>query len=122
MLILLATPLLLQTQGTPLSAEEKYKRRVTPVVEVIEAASPAVVFIQTELWQDFQDPFGRIFSMKTGAGAGSGVVIMKEGFITPNNHVVQGAKNIKVSFAKTYAQNENETHGTSAVRPKTLAQ
>jgi S1-C subfamily serine protease len=121
MLTLLVAAVLVQTPGTPLSPEEKYKRRVTPIVEVVEAASPAVVFIQTELYRDMQDPLGRIFTIKTGVGAGSGVVIMKEGFIITNNHVVEGARTIKVSFDKRFDENEYDAEVISAVKQEDLA-
>jgi len=121
MLNLLVAAVLVQTPGTPLSPEEKYKRRVTPIVEVVEGASPAVVYIQTEQYRDVQDWWGRVFSMKTGAGAGSGVVIMKEGFIITNNHVVEGARTIKVSFDKRYDENEYEAEVISAVKQEDLA-
>jgi serine protease Do len=121
MLTLLAAAVLVQTPSAPLSAAEKYKRRVTPIVEVVEAASPAVVYIQTEQYRDVQDWWGRVFSMKTGAGAGSGVVITKEGFIITNNHVVDGATHIKVSFDKRFDENEYEADVISSVRREDLA-
>ena len=117
-----AALLLPQTADTQhLTAEEKYKRRLTPVVEVVEVAAPAVVYIQTEQYKDVQDWFGRVFSMKTGAGAGSGVVILKEGFIITNYHVVEGASTIKVSFDKRYDENEYRAEVISAVKQEDLA-
>jgi len=121
MLNILVAAVLVQTPGTPLSPEEKYKRRVTPIVEVVEGASPAVVYIQTEQYRDVQDWWGRVFSMKTGAGAGSGVVIMKEGFIITNNHVVEGARTIKVSFDKRYDERQYDAEVISAVKHEDLA-
>jgi S1-C subfamily serine protease len=121
MLTLLAAAVLVQTPSLPLSAEEKYKRRVTPIVEVVEAAAPAVVFIQTEQYQNFQNPFGQIFTRKTGAGAGSGVVIMKEGFIITNYHVVEGATNITVSFDKRFDESDYKAEVLSAVKQEDLA-
>src|SRR5258706_5681965 len=121
MLNLLAAAVLVQAQGTPLTAEEKYRRRVTPVVQVVEAASPAVVYIQTEQYQDVQDWWGRVFSRKVGVGAGSGVVIMKEGFIITNSHVVEGATNITVSFDKRFDENEYKAEVISAVQQEDLA-
>jgi S1-C subfamily serine protease len=121
MLTLLVSAVLLQTPSTPLSPEEKYKRRVTPIVEAAETAAPAVVYIQTELYQNFKDPFGQIFSMKTGAGSGSGVVIMKEGFIITNYHVVEGASTIMVSFDKRYDETEYKAEVISSVKQEDLA-
>ncbi|MBK7642008.1 MAG: trypsin-like peptidase domain-containing protein [Planctomycetes bacterium] len=121
MLTLLVAALLSQTPITPLTPEEKYKRRVTPVVEVAEAAAPAVVYIQTEQFKNVQDWMGRVLSMKTGAGAGSGVVIMKEGFIITNYHVVEGATNITVSFDKRYDESDYKAEVISAVKQEDLA-
>ncbi len=123
MLTLYAAALLLpqSTDTQHLTPEEKYKRRVTPVVEVVEAAAPAVVYIQTEQFQKARDWFGNIIEMKTGAGAGSGVVILKEGFIITNNHVVEGASTIKVSFDKRYDENEYRADVISAVKQEDLA-
>jgi S1-C subfamily serine protease len=121
MLTLLAAALLCQTPSAPLSPEEKVKRRVTPIVEVVEAASPAVVYIQTEQYRDIQDWWGRVFSMKTGAGSGSGVVILKEGFIITNNHVVEGATNITVSFDKRFDETDYKADVISAVKQEDLA-
>lgn len=121
MLTFLAAALLVQAQEHRLTPEEKYRRRVTPVVEVVDAAAPAVVYIQTELYQDVQDVWGRIFSVKAGVGAGSGVVIMKEGFIITNNHVVQGARSVKVSFDKRFDDNEYDATVISAVAGEDLA-
>ena len=121
MLTLLAAAVLAQVPTKPLTPEEKFRRRVTPTVEVVEAASPAVVYIQTEQYQNVQDWFGHVFSQKTGVGAGSGVVIMKEGFIITNNHVVNGATHIKVSFDKRFDENEYEAEVISAVQQEDLA-
>ena len=121
MLTLLVSAVLVQSPAVPLTAEEKYKRRITPVVEVIEAAAPAVVYIQTEQYQNVQDWFGRVFPMKTGAGAGSGVVILKEGFIITNNHVVDGATQITVSFDKRFDENVYQADVLSAVKGEDLA-
>jgi serine protease Do len=87
------------------TAEEKRKRRITPVVQVGELASPAVVYIQTDGYKNVQDFFGRVFPQRF-SGAGSGVVIMKEGFIITNYHVVRDAKRIVVTFDKRYDDQE----------------
>ena len=121
MLTLLAAAVLCQTPATPLTPEEKYRRRVTPTVEVVETASPAVVFIQTEQYQDVKDWWGNVFSRKVGVGAGSGVVIMKEGFIITNNHVVKDATHIKVSFDKRFDENVYEAEVISTRPQEDLA-
>jgi serine protease Do len=84
-----ALPDLQDVQG----AEERLKRRITPVVQVAESASPAVVYIATDKQVNVLGPFEQHIS-----GAGSGVVIMKEGFIITNYHVIKDAQKIAVYF------------------------
>jgi len=87
--------------------------------EVAKTAMPAVVTIWTESRQPVQDlsdlfgpdnPLDRFFGQRgpqeggrrpreqVVAGAGSGFIIDKAGFILTNNHVVEGASKIKVSM------------------------
>ena len=99
--------------------EDRFKRRVTPVVEVVEAASPAVVFIQTE-GAKLQDFFGRVVQQRF-SGAGSGVVILKEGFIITNYHVVKDAKSLVVTFDKRFDEREYKASIVSYVEQEDLA-
>src|SRR5688572_25812458 len=90
-------------------AEEMRDRRITPVVRVVQAASPAVVFIQSSGEREvrYRDVWGRIWGgPRQFGGSGSGVVIRKEGFIITNYHVVRDASQILVSFDKEYDENE----------------
>lgn len=64
----------------------------TVIINVVKNVRPAVVNINTE--SQVQTPFG-IFPEK---GAGSGVIVRPNGYILTNNHVVQGAANIKVTI------------------------
>ncbi|MEW6072930.1 MAG: trypsin-like peptidase domain-containing protein [Planctomycetota bacterium] len=101
-----ALPLLLALALSPrlaaparAQAEDRdLQRRITPVVQVVREARPSVVFIQSngagEVVQDF---WGRIRQIPT-AITGSGVVIFEDGYIVTNNHVVDGATKIQVSF------------------------
>ena len=61
------------------------------IAEVAKRATPSVVAIQTEVisYDIFLQPFPR-------QGAGTGVIIDKNGYIVTNNHVVEGAKSIQV--------------------------
>jgi S1-C subfamily serine protease len=67
-------------------------------VQVAESASPAVVYITTDN-QVRRYVLGGLFEQQQNfPGAGSGVVILKEGFIITNYHVVKDAKKISVYF------------------------
>ena len=78
------------------SAEEKLKRRITPIVQVAESASPAVVYIATDKQVNVRA--GYALYEQHISGAGSGVVILKEGFIITNYHVIKDAQKIAVYF------------------------
>ncbi len=62
-------------------------------VEVYKAISPGVVLITSTSYQ--QGFFGQI---EEGQGSGSGSVIDDQGDILTNNHVVEGAQRLTVSF------------------------
>ncbi len=104
----------------PQDADELFKRRETPIVKVVEKASPAVVYIQTEFLKGVRDIFGWS-SQQRFTGSGSGVVILKEGFIITNYHVVKGAKKIQVSFDKQYDADEYPAEMVSFVEQEDLA-
>lgn len=61
--------------------------------QVVKKAVSAVVAIKTEV--EVQNFWGK----DTAVGAGSGVLIDKEGYIVTNYHVIEGAKNITVKLA-----------------------
>ena len=62
-------------------------------IEVYKSVSPGVAFISTTSYQ--QDMLGFV---EEGRGNGSGSVIDAEGHILTNNHVVEGATKLTVSF------------------------
>ncbi len=71
--------------------------RITPVVRVAQAVTPAVVYIQTEVTGRVDTFWGS--REYRGVGAGSGVVVRPEGFIVTNYHVIRGAQRIQVTFS-----------------------
>ena len=102
-------------------SDEMRKRRITPTVTVVQAASPAVVYIQTGATRPVgRDIFGRIVSREFG-GAGSGVVIRKEGFIITNYHVVRNADRILVNFDKAFDETDYKATVVSFVEDEDLA-
>ncbi|MFO1010034.1 MAG: trypsin-like peptidase domain-containing protein [Planctomycetota bacterium] len=98
-MILASFALLFLQQGIPADPRERFERRVTPEVEVVQACKPAVVFIQTNGKRPIgRNWFGQLVSQEF-SGMGSGVVVKKQGFIITNYHVVKNAQSITVSFA-----------------------
>jgi serine protease Do len=78
------------------------------VADVAEKVTPAVVNITTERMRRqtqmeghpfFREFFGPHGGPRRDVGAGSGVVISADGYLVTNNHVVEGADEIKVSFS-----------------------
>ncbi len=100
-------------EGSPLTPSA-LTAMPTSFAELADKLSPAVVNIKVtkieqaaNQGQQFQrDPFGDFFEgMPRGPekyrtqGAGSGVIISKDGYILSNNHVVEGAKEVTVTLA-----------------------
>jgi len=78
--------------STPFAGEE------AAIIRVVERVRPAVVNIDTVA--QVQTFFG-VFPQQ---GAGSGVIVSPDGYILTNNHVVEGAQQIRVTLlsGKTY--------------------
>ncbi len=63
------------------------------VSDIVEKCKDSVVEITTESVSSGNSIFGQYVSQ----GAGSGVIISKDGYIVTNNHVVSGATSLKVT-------------------------
>ncbi|HUO86414.1 MAG TPA: trypsin-like peptidase domain-containing protein [Thermoanaerobaculia bacterium] len=72
--------------------------RRTPVVEVVERVSPAVVNISAESMVRQPDPFfGGFFSRRRpSTSLGSGLIVAGNGIVVTNAHVIEGASRITV--------------------------
>ena len=79
------------------------------VVEIAEIAAHSVVEITTEIVTR-----GNVFGQFVSQGAGSGVVITPDGYIITNNHVIDGASNIKVKFKDDDQYYDADLVGTDA--------
>ena len=83
-----------------LNSEQRLSRRITPEVRVVQDATPAVVYIQTDTQRMVRDWWGRP-TTRQGKSSGSGVVLTTDGFVVTNYHVVKDAKDIHITFEKS---------------------
>jgi serine protease Do len=92
---------------------------LAPLVDSVKAAVVNVdVTSRVEREENAEDPFGELFGRgprrdrrDVRQGAGSGFVIDPRGYILTNNHVVEGAFNIRVRFPDGRAALEAEVLG-----------
>lgn len=74
--------------------------QTTDVSGVVEKVMPSIVSITSTVTQTYSDWFGRSYD-ENAEGSGSGIIVQKsdtELLVVTNNHVVEGAKSINVTF------------------------
>jgi S1-C subfamily serine protease len=70
------------------------------VGDIYKKAGPGVAFIQSTIVESTPTPFG-LPEQQPGQATGSGFVLNDQGYIATNAHVVNGAKDVQVSFGKS---------------------
>lgn len=83
--------------SNPGNNPQEYLVQDEDLADVVERVGPAVVKITTVTERVGYDFFMREFRQEV-PGEGSGVVFDEKGYILTNNHVVQGAQSITVTF------------------------
>jgi len=88
------------TSKIPTTTVDTSSAGTSTVAQVAAATASSVVEIRTE--STTTDTFMRQY---VSEGAGSGVILTKDGYIVTNNHVIDGAKKITVTLknGKTYS-------------------
>ncbi len=87
--LLLSFPAFVPPQQ-PAPVDERAKRRFTPEVQVVQEASPAVVYIVSIGYSVAYDIFNQPHRQESRA-AGTGVMVDADGFLVTNFHVVANA-------------------------------
>jgi serine protease Do len=110
-----STPIGLAVNDRPVNREGRFGVSFSPIVKKV---APSVVKISTSIkgreiqqqpWPGMDDPFfrrffgeipgrgnNRTYRTPPQQGVGSGVIVTKDGYILTNNHVVDGADEVKV--------------------------
>ena len=126
-------PLVLKSDRKPLDRDETLRVSYS---SVLKKTSPSVVYVfssktvktDNRMAPYFNDPiFRRFFGVpdqpnrqmpreRKQQGLGSGVIISSDGYILTNNHVIDGADEVKVAFGDTQVEFEAKVIGRD---PKT---
>jgi len=70
--------------------------------DIYKKYAPGVVFIRSEIVEQVNSPFDFNAGAQRSEATGSGFVIDKSGNILTNNHVVEGARSVTVTFADNH--------------------
>ena len=84
--------------GAAASDVKSVNQGLTPA-DICRRYAPGVVFIRAQVVRQTQSPFDLFPQQQNSEATGSGFVIDKTGDILTNNHVVDGASKVTVSFA-----------------------
>jgi serine protease Do len=90
------------TKGSP-RASTAFAGPTLSIADVLKRVEPAVVALSTQQ----QINAGSFFDVGPSQGAGTGVVLTKDGYILTNAHVIEGASTIKVTFADRKVRTAN---------------
>jgi S1-C subfamily serine protease len=93
----------LQAIPAPLTKQAADKKTGSTVNEIYKADSPGVAFIQATSAPRQGSPFDLFGQSQRSTASGSGFVIDNDGYILTNNHVVEGASDIKVALGSDKA-------------------
>lgn len=126
-------PLVLKTDSRPIDRDDSLRVSHSSIVK---KAAPSVVYVfssktvkvNNQMAPYFNDPmFRRFFGVpdqrgrqmpqeRKQQGLGSGVIVSSDGYILTNNHVVDGADEVKVAFGDPHVEFQAEVVGRD---PKT---
>lgn len=121
-------PLVLKTDSQPIDRDESLRVSHSSIVK---KAAPSVVYVfssktvkmDNQMAPFFNDPmFRRFFGVpdqrgrqmpqeRKQQGLGSGVIISSDGYILTNNHVIDGADEVKVAFGDPHEEFKAEVVG-----------
>lgn len=88
-------------QSSVITTSTAQSNGVSDVSQVVENVMPSIVSITSKVSVDVSDIFGRTYSDES-SGSGSGIIIGvndNEVLIATNNHVVEGATEVEITFA-----------------------